>query len=117
MTDVVMKFNNDCVCNLGFVSSGGGGPRKDPGGKDIFGSPEKRKTDSWEKKQQLGDSHNTSHYISMSSGNSFMGNFGEDISPKPTTWIVARCTVICLALMNRLCQKNDHLCVGNKLPT
>ena len=50
VTDVVMKFNNDCVCNLGFVSSGGGGPRKDPGGKDIFGSPEKRKTDSWEKR-------------------------------------------------------------------
>ena len=75
MTDVVIKLSNDCVCNLEFASSGGGGPRKDPGGKDIFGSPEKRKTDSWEKKQQLGDSHNTSHYISMSSGNSFIGNF------------------------------------------
>ena len=44
-----------------------------------------------------------------------MGNFGEDISPKPTTWIVARCTVIRLALMNRLCQKNDHHCVGPQI--
>ena len=32
-----------------------------------------------------------------------MVNFGEDISPKPTTWIEARCTVIRLALMNPLC--------------
>ena len=68
-------------------------------------------------KQQLGDSHNTSHYIFMSSGNLFMGNFGEDISPKATTWIVARCTVIRQALINRLCQQTIIFVLGHKLPT
>ena len=46
-----------------------------------------------------------------------MGNFGEDISPKPKTWFVARCTVIRLALMNRLCQKTIIFVLGHKLPT
>ena len=46
-----------------------------------------------------------------------MGNFGEDISPKATTWIVARCTVIRQALINRLCQQTIIFVLGHKLPT